>query len=92
FIPPNHCNILDCHNAIHEYISDKLCLGHMSGPFSFEQLYYKIRAFCTSPFQIVIKQVMAGSPPKIWVCCNLSYKGPLCLSIDNQINSDDFPT
>lgn len=92
YIPPNHSNISEHRDAIREYIDDELRLGRFSGPFTSAQLFHEIGPFRSSPFQVVVKHVAEGLPPKICVCRNLSFKGSPRLSINDQINSDDFPT
>ncbi|KIM64881.1 hypothetical protein SCLCIDRAFT_59433, partial [Scleroderma citrinum Foug A] len=88
----NHSNIVDHLVDIRAYILDELRLGRFSGPFSASELSRKIGPFRSSPFQIVAKPGLKGTPPKIRVCRNLSYKGPSGRSVNDEIDSDDFPT
>ena len=91
-IPRNHPNIIDFHADIKAYISEELRLGRFSGPFTPPQLFNKIRPFRSSPFQIVTKAGVNGAPAKVRVCRNLSHKGVSGRSVNDEINSDDFPT
>lgn len=90
FVPPNHHNISDYHDAIHEYINDELRLRRVSGPFTSEQLFSKIGPFRSSPFQIVIKLLSVLLPRFVSVVIYLTKD--LHISINDQISSDDFPT
>ena len=91
-IPRNHPNIKDFHNDIKTYISDELRLGCFSGPFTPSQLFDKIGPFRSSPFQIVVQPGLDGAPAKVRVCCNLSHKGISGRSVNDEIDSNDFPT
>ena len=91
-IPHNHPSIKDFHDDIKAYILDELRLGRFSGPFTPDQLYDKIGPFRSSPFQIVVKPGLDGAPAKIRVCRNLSHRGASGRSVNDEINSDDFPT
>jgi len=91
-IPSNHPNVIDYHKDIRAYILDELRLGRFASPFTPLQLFSKISPFRSSPFQIVAKPGLNSTPPKIQVCGNLSHRGLSGLSINDEINSDDFPT
>lgn len=91
-IPHNHLNIKDFHDNIRAYILNELHLGRFSGPFIPEQLSDKISPFCSSPFQIVVKPGLDGTPAKIRVCHNLFYRGASDRSVNDKTNSNDFPT
>lgn len=92
YTPSNHHNIAEFHDAIRTYIHEELSLGRFSGPFSSVELFHKIGPFRSSPFQIVVKPGVEGSPSKIHVCRNLSHKGTPGLSVNDQIDPDEFPT
>lgn len=75
-----------------EYIADELAKGRFSGPYSHEQLYAKIGHFRSSPLQVVVKKGVNGTPDKYRVCRHLSYRGSRSTSINDEINSSEFPT
>jgi hypothetical protein len=92
FTPPNLPGANHYADIIHASIDEELRLGHYSGPFTREGLERKIGSFHSSPLQVDMKEGTSGKPPKYRVCQHLSYKGKSQLSINDEINSDDFPT
>jgi len=92
FTPPNLLGANLHADVIHVSIADEIHLGHYSGPFTQEELEQKISPFCSSPLQVNVKEGAPGEPTKYQVCCHLSYKGKAQSSVNNKIDSDDFPT
>jgi len=87
FTPPNHPSALEFHNVVHTYLLSERDKGRMSGPYSCELLEDIIGGpFRSSPVQVVLK----GSKPRMVI--NLSFKGSSPYSINDMIDSDDFPT
>lgn len=90
---PDNLPSADIHrDVIHQYILDEITLGRFTGPFRKDELESKIGYFRSSPVQVVVKPGVLGKPDKFRCCRNLSYKGTLGRSINDDINSDDYPT
>jgi len=75
-----------------EYIADELSKKHFSGPYTHEQLFTKIGHFRSSPLQVVVKKGINGAPDKHRVCRHLSYRGSMSASINDEINTSNYPT
>jgi hypothetical protein len=87
FTPPNHPSILEHHEVVLKYLLAERDKGRMSGPYSRKHLEEVIGGpFRSSPVQVVVK----GSKPRMAI--NLSFKGYMGYSINDMIDSDDFPT
>lgn len=92
YCPPN-LPLSSLHaDIVRSYIQEEVRLGRFSSPLTKEQMEAKIGPFRSSPIQLVIKPGAPGEPDKPRVCRNLSYRGKYSYSINDQINSDDFPT
>jgi hypothetical protein len=92
FAPPNLPGALHHADTIRAYIAEELHLGRFSGPFTREELECKIGPFRSSPLQVATKEGAPGEPAKLRVCRHLSYKGKTQSSINDEINTDDYPT
>jgi hypothetical protein len=92
FTPPNLPGASLHADTIRAYISEELRLGRFSGPFTREALELKIGNFRSSPLQVAVKEGMPGEPTKYRVCRHLSYKGKAQSSINDEINSNEYPT
>ncbi|OJA10104.1 hypothetical protein AZE42_13500 [Rhizopogon vesiculosus] len=92
YAPPNLPSALEHDTLIQDYITSELSLGRFSGPFTQLELEAKIGPFRSSPLQIAIKEEAPGQPKKFRVCCNLSFKGSMGCSINDEIDAKDFPT
>jgi len=92
FTPPNLLEAYLHVDVIHASIAEELHLGHYSGPFMQEKLEWKIGPFQSFPLQVIVKENVPSEPTKFHVCQHLSYKGKAQSSINDEINSDDFPT
>jgi len=92
YCPPNlpsadlYCKI------IRTYINDEIKLGRFTGPFMQEELESKIGFFRSSPLQVAVTGGDNGDPLKHCICRNLSYKGKIGRSMNDKINSKDYPT
>lgn len=92
FTPGNLASATPHDHIIQEYIADELKLGRLSGPFTQKELEAKIGLFRSSPIQVVVKPGEAGGPDKFRCCRNLSYRGNLGFSVNDDINSEEYPT
>lgn len=92
YAPPNLPSALEHDQLIQNYINEELSLGHFSGPFSQTELEAKISPFRSSPLQVAVKEETPGAPKKFRVCRNLSYKGSMGCSINDEIDAKEFPT
>lgn len=74
---------------IKEYVSEQVALGRMTGPYSKAQVEHILGSpFVSSPLIVIPKE---GSD-KFRLIQNFSYKGDQEASINDEIDSDDFPT
>jgi hypothetical protein len=92
FTPGNLASALPHRLFIQRYISDELNFGRFSGPFTQKELEAKIGPFRSSPIQVDVKPGEAGGQSKLRCCRNLSFRGNLGFSINDDINSEEFPT
>jgi hypothetical protein len=92
FTPGNLASASPYRLVIQKYISDELNLRRLSGPFTQKELEAKIGPFRSSPIQVDVKPGEAGGKPKFRCCRNLSYRGNLGFSVNDDINSEEFPT
>jgi hypothetical protein len=92
FTPGNLASSKPYDHVIQEYIADELKLGRFSGPFTQKELEAKIGPFRSSPIQVDVKPGEAGGPNKYRCCRNLSYRGNLGFSVNDDINSEEYPT
>ena len=92
FAPPNLPGANLHADTIHAYITEELQLGCFSGPFTREELELKIGFFRSSPLQVATKEGALGEPTKYRVCRHLSYKGRAQSSVNDEIDSDEYPT
>jgi hypothetical protein len=88
--PPNHTTDPVHIDFLRAYCLDEVAKGRMSGPFSKTQMgEYFGEPFRTSPFGVVEK---AGSPGNLRAVQNLSFRGTEILSVNDQIDAEDFQT
>ncbi|GBE79380.1 hypothetical protein SCP_0205780 [Sparassis crispa] len=74
---------------IKAYVSEQVSLGRMTGPYMKDQVETILGShFVSSPLAVVPK---AGSK-KFRLVQNCSYKDEFGVSVNSQIDSDDFPT
>lgn len=92
YCPPNLPSAMFHADVIREYIADELKLGRFAGPFTREELESKIGFFRSSPVQVAVKAGAPGEPDKYRCCRNLSYKGRLDHSVNDEIDSSLYPT
>ncbi|GBE80149.1 hypothetical protein SCP_0213520 [Sparassis crispa] len=89
FAPSNHSSGSEHIDFIRQYISEQVSLGRMTGPYSQAQVEHILGTFfVSSPLAVVPK---AGSK-KFRLVQNCSYQDEFGVSVNSQINSDDFPT
>lgn len=91
-IPPNLPSADEHRDVIQNYINEELALGRFSGPYTQQELESKIGFFRSSPIQVVVKSTGPGTPDKYRCCRNLSFKGSSGRSVNDEIDSDDYPT
>lgn len=90
FTPPNHATEPAHLDFICTYVAEQHALGRMSGPYTKVQVESILGShFVTSPLSVVDK---AGSPGKYRLVQNCSYKNADGISVNDQIDPDDFPT
>lgn len=88
--PPNHKTGLAHMPFITAYIDEQVSLSRMSGPFSQLQLESILGCFfMSSPLSVVTK---AGQPEKLRLVQNCSFPSFRGLSVNDFIDSDDYPT
>jgi hypothetical protein len=92
YAPPNLPSALEHDTLIQDYIASELAIGHFSGRFTQPDLEAKIGPFRSSPLQVAVKEEAPGHPKKFRVCRNLSYKGSMGRSVNDEIDAKDFPT
>ena len=90
FTPGNLASATAHDEFIASYIADEVSLGRFSGPFSKTALESKIDLFRSSPIQVAVKPSPDG--PKLRCCRNLSYRGKSGHSVNDDIDSDEYPT
>ncbi|GBE80443.1 hypothetical protein SCP_0301580 [Sparassis crispa] len=89
FAPPNHSSGAEHIDFIHQYISEQVSLGRMTGPYSQAQVEHILGSyFVSSPLAVVPK----ADSKKFRLVQNCSYQDEFGVSVNSQINSDDFPT
>ena len=90
FTPGNLASAAVYNEFIASYIADEVSLSRFSGPFSKATLESKIGFFRSSPIQVAAKPSPNG--PKLRCCRNLSYRGKSGHSVNDDIDSDEYPT
>ena len=91
FIPPNHYRTVEEDDIIQAKLDKEVALGRMSGPFTIQEAerFYG-GPFRTAPLAIVPKP---GDGPDQWrMVQNLSFRDEFGMSVNDFIDSDDFPT
>lgn len=93
FTPPNHPSASKHASIIRDYLHAEREKGHMSGPYTKDELESLLGApFRSSPIQVVEKFSPEGELIKARMAINLSYKDASGVSVNDMINSDDTPT
>lgn len=88
-IPPNHKSAREHFEVVASDILSEVAKNRVAGPFTTAALKHIVGDFRTSPLSVVEK---AGSPGQLRVVRDLSAKGGLDASVNNEINSDEWPT
>jgi hypothetical protein len=90
YTPPNYKSALDNPDTIKSHIAKEQAAGRYSGPFSKSCLESIIGPFRSSPLGTVPK---SDTPGDFRIIQDLSYprNDPFHLSVNAEINSDDFP-
>lgn len=88
-IPPNHPSASLHPEPVKHDILSEVKVGRMAGPFTTAALEHLVGCFRTSPLGVVEK---SGSPGKLRIIRDLSWKGGLAHSVNDEIDSDDWPT
>jgi hypothetical protein len=91
FLPQNHYKTVEEDQIIQAKLANEVNLGRMSGPFSVRQAESFFGGpFRTAPLAIVPKP---GVGPDQWrMVQNLSFRDQFGMSVNDFIDSDDFPT
>ncbi|CDO69769.1 hypothetical protein BN946_scf184766.g14 [Trametes cinnabarina] len=90
FTPDNHKGGLEHMDFIKAYVDEQVGLGHMSGPFSRGQVERLLGShFRSSPLSVVEKP---NAPGKWRLIQNCSFKDEHGVSVNDMIDSEDFPT
>ena len=93
YAPSNHVSVNDHVDDILQYFNSEIALQRMSGPFTSSEIENILgRPFRSSPIQVAVVPGELGKPDKKRICHNLSFKGAPGLSVNDSLNSDDFPT
>ncbi|OBZ78926.1 hypothetical protein A0H81_01330 [Grifola frondosa] len=88
--PPNHKSGIENLDFIKSYINEQVTLGRMTGPYTRTEVEKILGTpFVSSPLAVVEKP---GSAGKWRLVQNCSYEDENGISVNSQINSDDFPT
>lgn len=90
FTPKNHPSGIAHMNFIQSYVDEQVSLGRMSGPYSKAQVENILGSpFVSSPLSVVDK---AGAAGKYRLVQNCSFRNAENVSVNDQIDSDNFPT
>jgi len=77
-------------DVVADYIAEEVLLGHMSGPFTHEETHLIFKGhFHTVPVGLVEKDPIKGTFRMIQ---HFSKKDELGVSVNSQLDSEDFPT
>ena len=90
FIPKNMKTAMDNPHIVDEHIQEEMDAGRMTGPFSIEEEHYIFGGnFHTTPLGLIQKE---ENTTKWRVIRNVSKKDSHGISVNNMIDSNDFPT
>ncbi|CDO75102.1 hypothetical protein BN946_scf185010.g27 [Trametes cinnabarina] len=90
FTPDNHKGGIQHMDFIKSYVNEQVALNHMSGPYSCEKVKQLLGShFRTSPLSVVEKP---NAPGKWRLIQNCSFRDEFGVSVNDLIDSDDFPT
>lgn len=90
FTPHNHPSGVEHMDFINSYVQEQVAIGRMTGPYSQTQVESILGGFfVSSPLSVVDK---ASAPGKFRLIQNCSYKDANKVSVNDQIDSDNFPT
>ena len=92
YTPPNHFSVDEHLPDILKYFHEERNLGRMSGPFTKDEVENILGPFRTSPIQVHIVLAKDLDPEKKRICRNFSFKGVMGFSVNDCIDSDDYPT
>lgn len=87
--PGNHRSVLDQPSVVGNYLDEEVSAGRMDGPFSQEEVEYRLGFFRASPLGVVEK---VGSPGKFRIIRDLSFAGQEGTSVNDHLDSDEFRT
>ncbi|OJT03434.1 hypothetical protein TRAPUB_5853 [Trametes pubescens] len=89
FTPENHKGGKENMAFIEDYVAEQVALGHMTGPYSRMRVEEILGShFRSSPLSVVEK---AGSVGKWRLIQNCSFPDEFGISVNDMIDSDDFP-
>ncbi|CDO77643.1 hypothetical protein BN946_scf184946.g37 [Trametes cinnabarina] len=91
FTPENHKGGRENIEFIIEYTTEQVKLGHMTGPYSEEQVREILGShFRSSPLSVVPKSSL--EPNKLRLIQNCSFRDEDGVSVNDMITTEDFPT
>lgn len=89
FTPKNHSSSIEHMDFVLKYVAEQVSLGRMTGPYTQLQVESILGSkFVSSPVSVVRD---VGSS-KLRLVQNCSYRGERGVSVNDHINSDNFPT
>lgn len=90
FTPNNSRTCIDHLDFVKEYVTEQVSLGRMTGPYSQHRIKEILGThFISSPLSVIQK---AGKPGAFRLVQNCSFKDPNGISVNDEIDSDNFPT
>jgi hypothetical protein len=90
FVPPNMKSALEHPQFIDQHITEEVEAGRMSGPYTRDETHHIFGGhFQTTPLGIIEQE--PGSN-KLHLIGNLSKKDRHSISVNNMVDSNDFPT
>ncbi|CDO77105.1 hypothetical protein BN946_scf184501.g10 [Trametes cinnabarina] len=91
FTPENHKGGKENITFIENYTREQVLLGHMTGPYSAQQVREILGShFRSSPLSVVEKS--SQEPGKLRLIQNCSFRDEDGVSVNDMISSEDFPT
>ncbi|KAJ2955347.1 hypothetical protein NUW54_g14744 [Trametes sanguinea] len=91
FTPENHKGGCENIDFIIAYTTEQVELGHMTGPYSEEQVREILGShFRSSPLSVVPKSSL--EPNKLRLIQNCSFRDEDGVSVNDMIKTEDFPT
>lgn len=88
--PPNAPSLLEHKDVIEDWLDEELSLGRLEGPYTQQEVERRLGGpFRSSPLGVVEK---SDKPGKYRIVRNTSFKGKSGVSVNDSLDSDDFPT